>query len=386
MTATPIGAASPTRPRRAAGLSAAASPARDAAVATAVVIGLWWTVPPEIGRPAQAGLALVVVLAVVLRHRFPRAATAVAALSTGVAWLSGATADPGVLVGWCLFAVAERQGERLAPNRIVAATAVVALLLLLTVAPGDLGGTVRWAVVTIVVLTAAWVLGVRTRRLRRETAVRVATEERLRLSRDVHDALGHSLGTIGVRAGVAAHVDTLSADELREALREIAETARCSVAELHVLLGRIRDGESAGTDLPTDLRTLARTMQRSGIDAAAEIEIDPDIDTDAVSALAAPLRTTLYRVAQEATTNVVRHSGATRCRITLTLTGPPADRWITLCVTDDGRGPGAAPPGHGLTGMEERVHAHGGTLRTGGPPGFTLTATLPATTAARDPQ
>ena len=203
---------------------------RDLLIAGAVIGGLWMTVVPGMpaGRVWQFVLAALCVVAVVLRTRAPAVATGLATVSTILAWAMGVTADPCVMVGLCLFAVAERRGDRLFPWWVLVATGLIGITMLVT-GGEDAQTGIRSVVVSAVVLSAAWALGTRTRQARRESAARARAEERLRLVREVHDVLSHSLGTIGVQAGIAAHGSTLDADRLREILREVETDARSSL-------------------------------------------------------------------------------------------------------------------------------------------------------------
>ncbi|MEV1290882.1 histidine kinase [Pseudonocardia sp. NPDC049635] len=344
-----------------------ATPARDVLVALAVVVGLWWTVEPATGRVVQGGLALVAVAAVAMRHRFPLTATVAAVVATAVAWVLGVSADPCLLVGMCLFTVAERRGGAQFPRWSVAA-AVVTAASLLTVAPQGLAENIRWLVVAVVVVTASWALGVRTRQVRIEAAARSAAQERLRLARDVHDVLSHSLGVIGVRAGVTAHVGGLPSEELRGTLREIETEARSALGELGGLLDRARRGGWSGRcdDLAGALATMAGELRSCGI------VVDADI-CGTTGAWPPALRTAVEQIAREATTNVIRHSGARRCRITLREAG----QQVVLGIVDDGRGIGGRVAGHGITGMRERAALAGGTVDVGEGPGCAVTARLP---------
>jgi signal transduction histidine kinase len=305
------------------------------------------------------------------------------------------TYDPFVLTGWCVLVLAERRGVRAAPWWMAASGAVL-LLVALGLGAEGMEDRLRGMLLGAVVLSTAWILGVRTREARSDAAARSRTEERLRLARDVHDVLSHSLGAIGVRAGVTAHVTSLSEDDLREALREIEQDARSSLAELKTLLNRERSSDSEQTGSRTlrpgtadaaaetvsaplgeILADLARTAQRAGI--RTTLEVPDDVDR-----LPADVRTTLHRVAQEAMTNVIRHASASSATITVTLL---ANR-VQLEVRDDGVGAtgGAGHEGHGLTGVRERVALmRGAVLIDTAAPGFTVTATLPLSVAeARD--
>jgi two-component system sensor histidine kinase DesK len=201
----------------------------------------------------------------------------------------------------------------------------------------------------------------------RETVAHLAaTEERLRLARDLHDLLGHSLSLITLKSELAGR---MLPDRPQDAAAQVADIERVS----RQALVDVREAVS-GYRRPTIAVELAGA--RAALRAAA-IHTDltpaqwtghPRLAADEESALAWALR--------EAVTNVVRHSGATRCEIALTEDGDT----VTLTVTDNGRGPGAGfGLGNGLTGLEERLLLAGGRLTASGVPGggFRLHAHVP---------
>ena len=217
-------------------------------------------------------------------------------------------------------------------------------------------------------------------RAREEVAQLAASDERLRLARDVHDLTGQSLSVITLKSELAARLlSRLPGSPERDRVQdEIEQVAAVSRQTLH----DIREAIS-GYRRPT-LAVEVITARAALVSAGIAVEDDPGLilasgtfDPDAEAALAWCLR--------EAVTNVVRHSGAKHCRIGL---ASQRDS-VTLVVRDDGRGhvpaagqdDGADPTaGTGLRGMSERLSAVGGSLqlRPGASPGFRLTATVPA--------
>jgi len=336
-----------------------------------VVAGLWLTVGPPggAGRGEQVLLAAAAVAALLGAGRWPLCAVVVSALATLVAWQLGLTADPFLMTGFAVFAVAERGGSRRFPRWMLVAAGIAAIGALGLSADG-VEDRFRGMLLGVMVLGASWVLGVRTRQARLEAAARSRAEERMRLARDVHDVLSHSLGTIGVQAGIAAHVQTLGETELRGVLGRVAQDARRSLAELRELLSEERaagSGAALGLSLSAELAEIAQTARRAGVPAVLEI-------TGEVDGLPAAVRTTVHRVVQEAVTNVVRHAESATVRIAVRAEGLHVD----VSVSDDG--PGASPrftEGHGLTGMRERVALLGGTLRVdSAASGFTVAASF----------
>ncbi len=341
-------------------------------VSCALFCGLWLTVMPAdaVARWVQVGLGVVVITGTVLSLRFPLAAVLTTVVATGTGWALGLTADPFVLAGLTMFALAEGRGVRRIPWWIPV-SAFVALLVSLGLSAEGAEERLRGLLLGGVVLSASWFLGVRTRQVAKAFAERSRAEERLRLARDVHDVLSHSLGTIGVRAGVAAHVVALSEDDLRGVLREVEQDARTSLAELKGLLQRERtapDEDDALPSLAEGLDDLARSAERAGLQVRVEAP-------DALDDISAAVRTTLYRVAQEAVTNTIRHANASSVAIALSV----LDGACQIEVRDDGDGAARGfREGHGLLGMRERVESLGGTLTLDAAPrGFTVAASLP---------
>lgn len=327
---------------------------------------------------AQLSLAAAVVLGFVVRRWFPWTATLVVTVATVAGWWLGATGDPFLIAGFCLFVAAERFGARRFPWWLIA-TGVLVLTSMLFIEADGAQDRFLGMVVGAVVLGAAWVLGVRTRQARDETALRVRAEERLRLSRDVHDVLSHALGTIGVRAGVLAHIDSPSQEQLREALREIESDSRAAMGDLRSLLNRERaddaDQPASGATLEALIGDALRSARSVGV------QVDTQID-DAVELASASVRTTIYRIVQESVTNVIRHAHATSCVVRVRVNGDS----VLVEIRDDGRG-STSPTrdGHGLLGMRERVELLGGSIEASNPTdgGFQVRATLPLDSKAQ---
>lgn len=330
---------------------------RDVLIGLAVVAGLWLTVFPDqrADRPLQLFLAAFALIFLLIRPWRPLVAVTGTALATGAAWVFGVTADPFVLTGLCVFVLAERRGMRRYPWWLIAAAVV---LLSVTLGFSSEGFEERFRAVTLsaVILTASWVFGVRTRQALSEAAARSREQERHRLARDVHDVLSHSLGSIGVRAGIAAHVLSLGEDALRVVLHDVEVDARASLGELKTLMQRERskDVDNAVPSLPLAslLSDIARTAESSGLITRLQWEGDLDV-------LSTNVRTTVHRVVQEAVTNTIRHAHATSVDISVVVSPIAAE----VKVHDDGRGSWAViHDGYGLTGMRERVALVGGSL------------------------
>ncbi|MEU1331514.1 histidine kinase [Streptomyces sp. NPDC005865] len=222
----------------------------------------------------------------------------------------------------------------------------------------------------------------RAERTREEEARRRVAEERLRVARDLHDLLAHSITLVGVQTSVAAHVlaadpDRLDRAAVAKALDDVAETCRSARGELRATLQVLRSGTKdetrgplPGLDGLPDLAASART-------AGARVEL-----TVAECEAPAAVGAAAYRIVQEALTNVVRHAGAGS---TVRVSVRARDAALCVRVADDGSGGGAGDreagraPGFGLLGMRERARTVGGTLDAGPRPGggFLVSAVLP---------
>ncbi|MFN2502925.1 MAG: sensor histidine kinase, partial [Acidimicrobiales bacterium] len=207
-------------------------------------------------------------------------------------------------------------------------------------------------------------------------ARRAVFDERVRIARELHDVVAHHVSVMGLQAGGARRVMARQPGRAEEALSSIEASSRQAVAELHRLLGFLRrdaDGEDSAPQ--PDLRqldTLVADVARGGLHVDVSVEGQPR-----------PLPPTVelsgYRIVQEALTNVVRHAGAAKARVTIRY----ERRALQLDVVDDGSG--AAPDagntgaGLGLIGMRERVGLHGGQLSVGPRPdgGFGVCASIP---------
>jgi signal transduction histidine kinase len=255
--------------------------------------------------------------------------------------------------------------------------------------------------VSVLLVTVAWTIGFAVRQQRayeagrREQAERRASErvaearrasgeERLRIARELHDVVAHTVSLIAVQAGVANYVIGTDPEEAARALSSIEQTSRGALRELRSLLGVLRaDGPVPG---PADLAPvpglgdLDCLVERTA-EAGVRVELDVRGEQPPLSAgvdLAA------YRVIQEAVTNVVKHAAAESCRVTVDYRQDA----LALEITDSGAGPdgarepaGAGEPagGHGIIGMRERVAVYGGEFLAAPLPGrgFRVSATFP---------
>ncbi|WP_067139352.1 sensor histidine kinase [Microtetraspora malaysiensis] len=207
-------------------------------------------------------------------------------------------------------------------------------------------------------------------RTREATALRRAGEERLRIARELHDSLTHSISVIKVQAGVAVHLARKRGEEVPEALLAIQEASADAMRELRATLEVLRDADDpagSGLDRVDDL--VAR-VGAAGLPTTVTV-------TGPARALPAHVERAAYRIIQEALTNASRHAGPATATVTLAYGG----RELTVQIDDDGLASPSDPPtpGNGLTGMRERVTALGGSLHAHPRPhgGFTVRADLP---------
>ncbi|THC52658.1 sensor histidine kinase [Streptomyces sp. A1499] len=305
-------------------------------------------------RAVCVSFALQLTLAVVL------------ALAFGANWL-GLFVYVSVSVG----AVAP---PRHAAWAIPAVTAVMVLVGLRTDSLQDLIGNL--AVLNILVGFA--MTGVRQlvrttiqlRRARATVAQLAANEERLRLARDLHDLLGHSLSLITLKSELAGRMLPDHPEAAAKQVADIEQVSRQALVDVREAVSGYRRRTLAG-----ELAGARTALTAAGIAADVPPEAPETLpDEEGETALAWALR--------EAVTNVVRHSGARRCTVAFTARQTLAGPRLELRVEDDGAG-GAGPAGNGLTGLAERVAAVGGELDAGdaGRRGFRLTVRVPLTGA-----
>ncbi|MFC9895553.1 histidine kinase [Nocardia sp. NPDC127579] len=221
----------------------------------------------------------------------------------------------------------------------------------------------------------------RAERTRDEEARRQVTEERLRIARDLHDLLAHTITVIQVQAGVAAHLLTerrADPDTVLGALDTITGACADARAELSATVGVLRapPGESRGA-LPSlaQLPALITLAESSGLRVLFE-------SIGQVRTLVPTVEMVGYRIIQEALTNVAKHADATE--VTLVLDYRPNQLLVT--VADNGRGIECGAPGFGVRGMIERAEAIGGyAFAQNSAAGFVVTAALPAEPGRPEP-
>ena len=216
---------------------------------------------------------------------------------------------------------------------------------------------------------------VRARRERAEAERHRADEERLRIARELHDVIAHSLSVINVQAGVGLALIDEQPEQARTALSTIRAASKEALGEVRQVLGTLR---SPGSAPRTPAPGLDRIPELAGQAAAAGLEVSVDVDGSA-RRLPPGVELAAFRIVQEALTNVVRHSGARTARVRLGY----RSRELELRIDDDGpaTGGGESGGGNGLIGMRERAAALGGSVEAGPrrDGGFLVVATLPVT-------
>jgi signal transduction histidine kinase len=365
----------------------------DALLALAITLLNWTIAVPlsdHLDPPVRAGVLALITIhsgAVAFRRVSPWIAfgvnlvTGLAVVGLGLP-LVVLSLTPVVM----LYSVASQRPGRRSSYALGASLAAFLVGQALNDFPDDLST----AAGNVVGLGAAWLIGwfvygrqeyvrqlekqtAELREAREELARTAVTEERLRIARELHDIVAHSLSMIAVQSGVGAHVIDSKPEEARAALANVEQASRDALNEMRALLGMLRNenGDAGRAPLPglDQLPGLIEQVGRAGpaIDLQVrghERPLPPGLDL------------TAYRVVQESLTNVVRHAQADRARVSLNY-GPAS---LVIEVVDDGRTTATSTNGGlGIEGMHERLAAFGGTLEAGrlNDGGFRVRAELP---------
>ena len=352
-------------------------------------------VPADVREPHAAAYALVAVAngAVLLRRRNPALAVA-AGVAAGFAY--AAAEFPVALAPVYLLSVytaASVLPARPARGVLVATTVVGWLTTTLSPGPTDLSVPA----LTVAVWMAGNYIGSRQaytaeleaknrllEQAQLELAEQAVTEERLRIARELHDVVAHTMSVVAVHAGSGRMVAEEDPAAARQALATIEASTRSALLEMRRLLGVLRGagGQQATGLAPapglSDLDALVADVVKSGVTVEVRVEgqrpdVPPGVDLSA------------YRIVQEALTNVIKHAGRARATVVVRYSNDA----VVVEIDDDGPGvpalprtsavPGAAPAGgHGLAGMAERVAIYDGALEAGPRPagGFRVVARL----------
>jgi signal transduction histidine kinase len=331
--------------------------------------------------------ALAITAPIAWHRRHPVAAVLVSGAAIVAYGAGHFTAFPGYAAFALVFLVSLHSARGRGVLALVVVTVALGVAIGLQSAPSVTAST--W-LSTMLALLIAWLAGdnlrVRQERLRavqaraqrleaeREDRARQAvTEERLRIARELHDVVAHSMSVIAVQAGVAHHVIDSRPDVARQALATVETTTRSALVEMRRLLGVLRQPDEPSASLTpspglADVPGLVAQFAEAGLPVEVTV-------TGAAGDVPDGVDLSAYRIVQEGLTNVLRHGGP---KATVTIAHEPGR--LRVSIADDGSGrPPGGKPGHGLIGMRERVAVFGGTLTAGPRPGggFDLSATLP---------
>ena len=336
-------------------------------------------IDPRLQDPDAVAVIATVVAAGALAWRRSRPVPSFAAMVAGCLVVSLSDHYIGllsVLILFSLYSLAAHGRRRDGLAGFAVSVACFVLLALLEVP--DLGTAVLLQ--SLALLVAAWALGdaIRSRRQQqsdqqREQVEAAVAEERLRIARELHDVVAHSMSLIAVQAGVGAHVIRSDVAAAEQSLVVIAETSRQALEQTRSMLGMLREAPGDATRPPTqgldDIATLIADVRAAGLEVRlTRPSLTPDLD--AAASLAA------YRIVQESLTNVIKHSEASTATVALTVTAAGlAIEVVDLGPVRPGPGPGS---GHGLLGLRERVRLLEGNLDAGAHgTGFRVHAVLP---------
>ncbi|MCG5219965.1 sensor histidine kinase [Streptosporangium sp. KLBMP 9127] len=347
-----------------------------------------WHANPDVSLNAwDVAIPLVIATALLFRRRRPLAVLGVIVISCATYYPLAALDGPVMVAALVALFSAADLGH-------VLAALIIATLLVLGIALGEVRTSVRHVDDSQFLLITGWMIAVvafggvthnrraylqeaeqrvrEAERTKEEEAMRRTVEERLRIARELHDVLGHNISLINVQAGAALHRLRERPEQAEIALTAIKATSKETLRELRATLGVLRQVDEATPVAPApSLTRVQELIDRTELDVATEVagqarELPAEIDLAAV------------RIVQESLTNVSRHSGANAASVHI---GYGTD---TLSLRIDDQGPGVSPgvPGYGIKGMRERAQALGGTLDAGPRPdgGFRVTATFPLTT------
>jgi signal transduction histidine kinase len=388
----------------------------DAAVSVATALvtsnGHWIRVAPWLPHSAIVPLALGQGLLLLARRRAP---VAVLAATTLVGVFMLVIGFPPFSAGFATccaayaLAVHGRRAEGtelagtlrdMAPALLAVVAWVVAALAPGVRSPPEVTGSVYLGPL----IAASWVLGyaLRTRRdyvaelrdraarleaAEGERAARAVMDERLRIARELHDVIGHSISLIAIQSEAAARCARSNPDAVPSFLSSISSVSRQALAEMRGVLAVLRPDAAVlpTTGLPTTgLPTTGELGPQPGLEQVGELVASlraGGLETrlEAEPMLLPPgIALAVYRIVQESLTNVLKHAGA-GAKAGVTIIGSGGT--VRVSVHDDGAGPSgrASSTAHGIVGMRERAAAYGGTLHTGARPGggFEVEAMIP---------
>ncbi len=337
---------------------------------------------------------LLAALALVFRRRFPLASAVMVCVPLAVEWLAfgapesfGSFALP-IIAAYSVAAHADRRRALVGLGALVATATIWSLRDPMQTSVAKHLGALLW----LSPIAIAWLLGsylrrrrlaerheraLRSRREREERARIAVAEERARIARELHDAVGHSVSVMTVQTSAVRRLLQPEQEREHQALGAVERTGREALAEMRRMVGVLRDPEEAPMLAPQPgLSELDRVVEQT---RAAGLEVEFRAE-GAAAPLPPGVALTAYRLVQEGLTNALKHAHARRAEVLLRY----AVGAIEIVVSDDGRGGTAeSDEGHGLIGLRERVSIYGGELAAGPRPegGFELRARLPVAAA-----
>ena len=348
--------------------------------------------PREVPLPAHYTLAIVMCLPLIWRRRWPRSVFAVLAVVAFIQWLAGiniAACDFTLMVA--MYTIAAQCAFRWALAALLAAELGMLMAIYQLIEAPHPQATWKSTLPFAIMIGAIWLGGLyistrrkytlsleeRARRLERERDAQAevaAAAERARIARELHDVIAHSISVMVIQADGAAYTVDADAARARQAMEAIGATGRQALTEMRRMLGVLRENDGQATLAPqpgveqlTDLVEQIRT---------AGLPVDLKVDGDPLS-LPTGQELAIYRIVQEALTNVMKHAGPmATARVALHY----GDRAIEVRIRDDGRGATFTDGrGHGLVGMRERAAVYGGDVSAEPAPGggFQVIVRLP---------
>ncbi|MFD8597919.1 sensor histidine kinase [Kitasatospora sp. NPDC059646] len=350
----------------------------------------------SLGNQLDEAVAVLAVLAAGRPRRRPLTALCLLLFGTVVSVMAMAVADIPLLqylavdVAVCYLAATQPARTSLTAGALALGTLLgYSGLRALTGMDAYGSTTVTGALTTAI----AWLIGHAVRQshthadaLRAQAAEQAVTSERLRIARELHDMVAHSIGIVALQAGAARRVFDTQPDRARAALGEVETAGRETLAGLRRLLGALRDADGGGVGAEAertapapgldDLAALAATTTAAGVRvelawSGPRRPLPPEIELSA------------YRIVQEAVTNVVRHAEERACRVSIDFR--PDELRVAVVNSGPARAPRSAH-GYGLVGMRERAALLHGGFTAGPEPGggFRVAARLPVPLPARD--
>lgn len=341
--------------------------------------GPWWN-----------GLGLVLLvsasLALVVRRRFPTVVALLGAVCAGMYFLIANDNVFAIAPGAIGLYTLARQGYRARAVALLIGCTVMAVGMAV-VLPGDAfdsiqrtGGRTGWMVAIMihgeVSRYNAWLLRQARAKAREaehardEAARRRAAEERLRIARDLHDSLTHSISVMNVQSSVALHLLPQQPVEAKEAVGHVRSASQNAMRELRSTLQTLRVSDAEADPSLSQMPQLIDRVAGAGIDVEFR---------DGTTDLPASVDAAVYRIVQESLTNAVRHSGAQNVWIVV----DEVDGDVMARIVDDGMGTSDMTEGLGIRGMRERAAVLGGSVSVGDRPGggFEVVASLPVRSA-----